>query len=145
MTRLGLALAGLTAAALLAGCGARVEQARALVDLGGAIRRAGRPVEARGVLRDGLVLAEEIGALETARAARDELRRAGGRARASGGGAGDRLTPSERRVAELAAAGQTNREIADALFITVKAVEWHLGNSYRKLDIRGRGELAGAL
>jgi DNA-binding CsgD family transcriptional regulator len=48
-------------------------------------------------------------------------------------------------VAELAAGGRTNREIADALFITVKAVEWHLGNSYRKLDIRGRGQLAGAL
>jgi DNA-binding CsgD family transcriptional regulator len=133
------------AAALLAGTGARIEHARTLVDLGGAIRRAGRPVEARGVLRDGLVLAEEIGATETARAARDELRRAGGRARVSGGGPGDRLTPSERRVAELAAAGQTNREIADALFITVKAVEWHLGNSYRKLDIRGRGALSAAL
>jgi DNA-binding CsgD family transcriptional regulator len=55
------------------------------------------------------------------------------------------LTPSEHRVAELAAAGQTNRQIADELFLTVKSVEWHLGNTYRKLDIRSRGELAGRL
>ena len=48
-------------------------------------------------------------------------------------------------MAELAAAGQTNRQIADELFLTVKSVEWHLGNTYRKLDIRGRGELAGRL
>jgi DNA-binding CsgD family transcriptional regulator len=48
-------------------------------------------------------------------------------------------------VAGLAAAGQTNRQIADALFVTVKNVEWHLGNVYRKLDIRGRGQLAAAL
>ena len=50
----------------------------------------------------------------------------------------DRLTPGERRVAELAATGRSNRQIANALFITVKAVEWHLGNAYRKLDVRGR-------
>ena len=48
-------------------------------------------------------------------------------------------------LSELAALGRTNREIANELFVTVKAVEWHLGNSYRKLDIRGRGALAQAL
>lgn len=62
--------------------------------------------------------------------------------RADGAG---QLTPSERRVAELAAEGRTNREIANDLFVTVKAVEWHLGNAYRKLDIRGRRGLANAL
>jgi DNA-binding CsgD family transcriptional regulator len=133
------------AAVVLERSGAGVEHARAMVDLGAAVRRAGRPVEARTVLREALALAESVGALALAGAARDELRLAGGRARAAAATPGDRLTPSERRVAELAAAGQTNREIADALFITVKAVEWHLGNSYRKLDIRGRGELASAL
>ena len=55
------------------------------------------------------------------------------------------LTASERRVATLAAEGQTNREIAQALFVTPKTVEVHLSNAYRKLDIRSRRELPGAL
>jgi DNA-binding CsgD family transcriptional regulator len=71
-----------------------------------------------------------------------ELYRAGARTPAvRASGPADRLTPSERRAAELAAAGQTNRQIADALFVTVKAVEWHLGNVYRKLDAHSRAEL----
>jgi DNA-binding CsgD family transcriptional regulator len=55
------------------------------------------------------------------------------------------LTVSERRVAELAAEGQSNPEIAQALFVTRKTVETHLGHVYRKLDIAGRGELGAAL
>jgi DNA-binding CsgD family transcriptional regulator len=55
------------------------------------------------------------------------------------------LTPSERRIAELAATGQSNREIAQALFVTPKTVEYHLRNTYRKLDIQTRQELASAL
>jgi DNA-binding CsgD family transcriptional regulator len=129
---------------LFTSCGARVEVAHTLVELGGAIRRAGRPVDAREALREALTVAEEIGARRFGRLAREELQRAGGRAPARGNGA-DELTPSERRVAELAAQGRTNREIANELFVTVKAVEWHLGNVYRKLDVRGRGQLAGAL
>ena len=57
----------------------------------------------------------------------------------------DSLTPSERRVAEMAAAGRTNREIAEALFVTAKTVETHLGHVYLKLDIASRQELANAL
>jgi DNA-binding CsgD family transcriptional regulator len=57
----------------------------------------------------------------------------------------DSLTPSERRVADLAAAGRTNRDVAQALFVTPKTVEVHLSNAYRKLGIRSRRELAGAL
>jgi DNA-binding CsgD family transcriptional regulator len=132
------------AAALLRTCGARVDLAYTLVELGGAIRRSGRPTEARDTLRDALNVAQEVGARRAARLAREELQRAGGRASTRTGG-GDQLTPSERRVAELAAQGRTNREIANELFVTVKAVEWHLGNAYRKLDIRGRGALAAAL
>lgn len=128
----------------LAGCGARIEQSRTLVDLGGAIRRAGRPGEARGTLREALVLADAAGATALADRAREELRLAGGRAPAPTNTRGG-LTPSEHRVAELAAAGHSNRQIADALFVTVKSVEWHLGNVYRKLDIRGRRQLAAAL
>jgi DNA-binding CsgD family transcriptional regulator/tetratricopeptide (TPR) repeat protein len=130
---------------MLAGCGARVERARALRDLGGAIRRAGRPGEARKVLREAATVADDVGADRTAEEARAELRVAGGRAPARATSPADRLTAGERRVAELAAAGQTNRQIANALFITVKAVEWHLSNTYRRLDISGRTELPAAL
>ena len=55
------------------------------------------------------------------------------------------LTPSERRIAQLAATGRTNREIAQSLFITRKTVEMHLRNAYRKLDIDSRAELPSAL
>jgi DNA-binding CsgD family transcriptional regulator len=128
----------------LARCGARVEHARALADLGAAVRRAGRPKEARATLRGAVRIAEEVGARVVAEHARAELLRAGGRMASRQSSDGD-LTPSERRVAELAAAGHTNREIANELFVTVKAVEWHLGNAYRKLDVRGRSELADRL
>jgi DNA-binding CsgD family transcriptional regulator len=69
-----------------------------------------------------------------ARLALEELQRAGGRAPARGNGA-EQLTPSERRVAELAGQGRTSRAIATEPFVTVKAVEWHLGNVYRKLGV----------
>ena len=133
-----------SAAAFFAGCGARVEHAHTLVELGAAIRRNGRPVDAREILREALRQAEAIGAVTAARRARDEIGLAGGRAPARRDVAGE-LSPSELRVASLAASGRTNRQIADELYVTVKAVEWHLGNSYRKLDIRGRDGLAEAL
>jgi DNA-binding CsgD family transcriptional regulator len=78
-------------------------------------------------------------------AARAELHLAGGRAARRALTPVERLTPGERRVAELAAAGRSNRQIANALFVTVKAVEWHLGNAYRKLEVRGRSDLPPAL
>jgi DNA-binding CsgD family transcriptional regulator len=133
-----------SAAELHAACGAGLERALSLTELGGAIRRAGRRSEAREVLRDAIRIADRLGAAVVATRARDELTRAGGRAPAARDTAGD-LTPSERRVAELAATGRTNRQIADELFVTVKAVEWHLANCYRKLEIRGRADLAAAL
>ena len=55
------------------------------------------------------------------------------------------LTPSERRVAEMAADNMTNKDIAQALFVTPKTVEVHLSNAYRKLGIRSRRELPAAL
>jgi len=55
------------------------------------------------------------------------------------------LTPSERRIAELAAAGRTNRQIAQELYVTLKTVEGHLAQAYAKLAIPGRGQLAEAL
>jgi DNA-binding NarL/FixJ family response regulator len=55
------------------------------------------------------------------------------------------LTASERRVADLAGGGQTNRDIAQTLYVTPKTVEVHLSNTYRKLGIASRRELARAL
>jgi DNA-binding CsgD family transcriptional regulator len=134
-----------SAAGVLGDCGARVEHAHALADLGAAVRRRGHPAQARPIIRDALALAEDVGANAAAEVARTELRVAGGRAPRRAIAPVDRLTPGERRVAELAAAGRSNRQIANALFITVKAVEWHLGNAYRKLDVRGRSGLPSAL
>jgi DNA-binding CsgD family transcriptional regulator len=55
------------------------------------------------------------------------------------------LTPSERRVAEMAAGGMTNREIAQALFVTLRTVEIHLTHAYQKLEINSREQLPNAL
>jgi DNA-binding CsgD family transcriptional regulator len=134
-----------SSATMLDDCGARVEHAHALAHLGAAVRRRGHPAQARPILHEALALAEDIGAHALAEIARTELRVAGGRAPRRAVSPIDRLTPGERRVAELAAAGRSNRQIANALFITVKAVEWHLGNTYRKLDVRGRSALPSAL
>ena len=109
------------------------------------MRRRGHPAQARPILRDAVALADEVRAAAVSDAARAELRLAGGRAHRRALTPVERLTPGERRVAELAAAGRSNRQIANTLFVTVKAVEWHLGNAYRKLDVRGRAELPDVL
>jgi DNA-binding CsgD family transcriptional regulator len=130
---------------VLSGSTARLEHARALVDLGAAMRRDNRRAEARGALEEGLDLAERCGAAALAETARTELLAAGGRSSDPYGEGLAQLTVSERRVAELAAEGRSNPEIAQALFVTRKTVETHLGHVYRKLDIAGRGELPDAL
>lgn len=133
------------AAAALEGSGARLEHARALVRLGTAIRREGRPSESREPLRSGLDLASRCGASALAETARQELLAAGGRPRRPRLRGREALTPSERRVTELAAEGLSNREIAQALFLTVRTIEMHLTGAYRRLGIRSRSELADAL
>jgi DNA-binding NarL/FixJ family response regulator len=130
---------------ILAGSEARMEHIAALVDLGSAMRRGGRRAQARQPLHEAVGLADGIGARLIARVARDELRAAGGRMRAEPSTGREVLTPGERRVARLAAHGHTNREIAQELFVTRKAVEWHLANAYRKLGIRSRRELPSRL
>jgi len=119
----------------------RLDHARALVDLGAALRRRGDRVAARDPLRNALGLAHECGATATRERARQELAASGVRVRREAQTGLDSLTPSERRIAERAAAGESNREIAQALFITVKTVEMHLGHAYRKLGITSRNEL----
>jgi len=127
----------------------RLEHARVLVDLGATQRAAGQRAAARAPLLDGLALAARCGALTLERRARAELAAIGIRPRTAGRAGAASLTPSEQRVAELAAAGQTNREIAQTLFVTEKTVETHLGRAFRKLDVTSRRQLpdvlAGAL
>ncbi len=122
---------------------AQLERARVLVEYGAALRRANRRAAARAQLRDGLLLAERCGAAMIAEHARDELAATGARPRRAE--YRHELTPSERRVAQMAATGLGNREIAQALFVTEKTVEWHLSQVYRKLDVRSRHDLPRAL
>src|SRR6516164_2319759 len=139
-------LADLRAAAELAAeSGARLEQARALVELGAALRRANQRAAARGPLRTGLDLAYRCGATRLTQQARDELLAAGARPRRGALTGLEALTTSERRVAELAATGMSNPEIAQALFVTLNTVEGHLRHVYQKLSVSSRHQLPAAL
>jgi DNA-binding NarL/FixJ family response regulator len=131
--------------AVLEASPARLEHARALAALGGAIRRARQPTEAREPLRRALELASTCDAQGLVEHVRSELHATGARPRTDAVGGIESLTPSERRVVDLAASGETNREIAQVLYVTPKTVEVHLSNSYRKLGIRSRRELPAAL
>ena len=123
----------------------RLEETRSLVMLGAALRRSGALVEARRVLGEGMDLAHRIGAGGLTLAAQEEARAAGGRPRRPATSGRDSLTPAEHRVVQLVVGGRTNRQVAESLFVTPKAVEYHLANAYRKLGISSRAELAGAL
>jgi DNA-binding CsgD family transcriptional regulator len=133
------------AVSALEGSSALLEMSRARTDFGAALRRAGRRHDAQEVLRLALDAAHRCGASALAERAREELGLAGARPRRPQLSGLEALTASERRVAELAAEGATNREIAQALFVTIKTVEWHLRNTYGKLEIASRRELAGAM
>ena len=124
---------------------ARLEHALALVELGAAIRRAGRRADAREPLRKALELARVSSAEVVATRAHDELVSAGARPRRDPTESRSNLTASELRVSRLAAEGKTNREIAQALFVTENTIETHLRSVFRKLEIRSRSQLARAL
>jgi DNA-binding CsgD family transcriptional regulator len=124
---------------------ARLEHAKALVALGSAVRRAGQRSQSREPLRRGFELAARCGASPVADWARAELSSAGSRPRRDALTGPESLTPSERRVAELAAAGGSNRDIAQTLYVTPKTVEVHLTSIYRKLGISTRGALSDSL
>jgi len=126
----------------------RLERARSLVALGAALRRAQQRRDARDELAAGLALAHACGAHRLAERARTELHAAGARPRRDATSGVAALTPSERRVADLAARGAGNAEIAQELFVTLKTVETHLTRTYSKLDLSGAGarrKLAAAL
>jgi DNA-binding CsgD family transcriptional regulator/predicted negative regulator of RcsB-dependent stress response len=118
-----------------------LERARALVDFGAALRRSGQRRAAREPLRRGLDLAERCGATTLAARALREAHAAGARPRRTAVHGLEALTPRERQVASLAAQGLSNREIAEALVVTVKTVEWHLRHSFEKLEVSSRGKL----
>jgi DNA-binding CsgD family transcriptional regulator len=130
---------------VLAGSGAELSRAVVLTDLGAALRRANSRSAARPVLTEALELARVCGAGPLAERAHTELWATGSRPREPLRTGLDSLTPSELRIARLAAGGRSNAEIAQQLFITVKTVEMHLTRTYRKLDLTSRGELSGAL
>jgi len=129
----------------LAGSAARLEHARALVELGAGLRRANQRSEARRQLREGIDLAHLCGATPLVERANDELAATGAHRRTVQFSGLDAVTVSERRVAQLAADGLSNKEIAQTLFVTVKTVEVHLSRVYRKLEIDSRRQLARAL
>jgi DNA-binding CsgD family transcriptional regulator len=124
---------------------ASLERARALADLGAMLRRRNRRTEARELLREALDAAHRSGARALAEEAETELRATGARPRRVVLTGLDSLTASERRIAELASQGLTNREIAQTLFITARTVEGHLTSVFRKLRVDSRDELPAAL
>jgi DNA-binding CsgD family transcriptional regulator len=117
------------------------DRARTLLVLGRAARRRRRWGLARRLLEPAAAAFADLGSDGWARDAHSELERVGGRPAGPPG----ELTPSERRVAELAARGLTNKEIAQALFVSVHTVEVHLSHSYAKLGVRSRSQLARAI
>jgi DNA-binding CsgD family transcriptional regulator len=128
--------------AVLDGSPARLEHALAELELGAALRRAGRRKDARERLGTALARALRCGADAVAARAHEELVAAGARPRRDPTDSRSRLTASEQRVARMAAEGMTNRAIAQALFVTENTIETHLRSVFRKLDIRSRSQLA---
>ncbi|MFD6826764.1 LuxR C-terminal-related transcriptional regulator [Streptomyces sp. NPDC060085] len=124
---------------------AQLELAKALVDLGAALRRSKQRSEARTPLHRAIDLATRCGAAPLADQARTELAAAGGAAKNAALVGPEALTPSERRVAEMASQGITNRQIAQILHVTSKTIEVHLSSVYRKLGIGARTQIAEAL
>jgi DNA-binding CsgD family transcriptional regulator len=133
------------AAELLEVSSQRIERARALAALGAELRRARRPTDAREPLRRALEICEITGAKALEEHVRSELYATGARPRTTALAGVESLTERELRVATLAADGQTNRDIAQTLYVTPKTVEVHLSNAYRKLNIASRRELPTAL
>ena len=117
--------------------GLRFDHARTLLTLGRSRRRTRRWAAARAALEEAAVVFEDCGAEGWGGEARAELDRIGGRRPAAGG-----LTPSERSVVDLAVNGLANKEIAAALFVSVRTVETHLSHAYAKLGVRSRSQLA---
>ncbi|MEA2422205.1 MAG: hypothetical protein QOF55_1304, partial [Thermoleophilaceae bacterium] len=120
-------------------------QGHALCELGAALRRSGHRRDAREPLGRALEIARHFGGEALSQRAREELIASGARPRRQRPDGPPPLTDGELRVARLAAEGMTNRQIAQALFLTARTVETHLTHTYRKLDIASRSALPAAL
>jgi DNA-binding CsgD family transcriptional regulator len=118
------------------------ERARTLLCFGEGLRRARARADAREPLKEALETFERLGARGWAERARTELRATGEQQARRSETAAEQLTPHELQIAVLVAQGMTNREAAAALFLSPKTIEYHLGQIYRKLDVRGRAQLA---
>jgi DNA-binding CsgD family transcriptional regulator len=129
---------------VLAGSPARPEHARALAELGSALARTGRS-EGVDTLRQGLELADTCGACALVDRIERELKTAGARVPRRKRRSPTALTPAEERVALLVADGLSNKDVAQKLFVSVRAVEFHLGNVYTKLGISSRRQLPASL
>ncbi|MFB9909054.1 helix-turn-helix transcriptional regulator [Allokutzneria oryzae] len=148
LRELGLIKGGPSALALLAESRAvlkdspcRLQYALSTAAVGVALRDAGHVTDAREQFRSAIELAYHCGAVHLAQEVEADLRASGGRPSGRTGDGVAALTPSERRVAALAAQGRTNRQIAEQLFVGLRTVEIHLTNAYRKLAISGRADL----
>jgi DNA-binding CsgD family transcriptional regulator len=130
---------------LLDGSPYRLDAARARLDLGARLRRDGERVAARELMLPALQYAERQQAAPLSARLREELKLVGSRPRSAVRTGVDALTPSELRIARLAAGGMTNKQIAQDLFLTIKTVETHLGGAFRKLDVSSRRDLPDAL
>jgi len=133
------------ALAVAAGGGGVLESVRVRLELGSTLAHLGRRVEARDALRPALADADATGAVLLARRARRELVATGLRPRQAAIEGRASLTPRQRQVCELAAAGKANRAIAQELFLSIKTVETHLAAGYRKLGVNTRAALAAEL
>jgi DNA-binding CsgD family transcriptional regulator len=137
----GIGLLGESVASLRKSPGA-LERAHSLAELGAAMRRNGCRSAAREPLAEALDLAARCGARPLAARVREELKATGARPRREWRTGLEALSPRELRVAQLAADGRTNREIAYQLYVTLKTIEGHLARAYTKLGIERRHELS---
>jgi DNA-binding CsgD family transcriptional regulator len=126
----------------LGGRSAGLETVRLMLERGSAMARAGHLVQAREALQPALVDADRLGAVLLAQRARSELVGTGLRPRQAAAEGSAALTPRQRQICELAAAGKGNRAIASELFVSIKTVETHLAAAYRKLGVGTRAGLA---
>jgi DNA-binding CsgD family transcriptional regulator len=121
------------------------ETARTQLAYGARLRRAGRRIDAREQLRAAIEMFDALGAAPWADLSRTELEATGETARRRDASTLDDLTPQELQIALLLVEGRTTRQVAAALFLSPKTIEYHLRNLYRKLGIHSRTELTEAV